>query len=87
MGTFVLAMALSFSCGKGGGKVGIAPDAAQKVYVAPGDKGEVYLFASGGFNGQIGVHGIPSGRLFKIIPVFSVWTENDMDSKKKRKVC
>lgn len=30
---------------------------------------------SGGFSGQISVYGIPSGRLFKVIPVFSVDAE------------
>ncbi len=72
----ILTIGLGLGCGKGGGKVGLAPDAAQKVYVAPGEKDEVYLFTSGGFNGQVGVHGIPSGRLIKIIPVFSQWAEN-----------
>jgi len=46
-------------------------DAAKKVYVAPGKYDENYLFASGGFSGQIGVYGIPSGRLLRVIPVFS----------------
>jgi nitrous-oxide reductase len=46
-------------------------DAAQKVYVAPGKQDENYFFASGGFSGQIGVYGIPSGRLLRVIPVFS----------------
>ena len=64
------------ACGGKGGKEMLASDAAQRVYVAPGDKDEVYLFTSGGFNGQVGVQGIPSGRLIKVIPVFSVWTEN-----------
>lgn len=46
-------------------------DAAQKVYVAPGTHDEFYTFMSGGFSGQVSVYGIPSGRLFKVIPVFS----------------
>lgn len=46
-------------------------DAASKVYVAPGAKDEFYLFTSGGFSGQIGVYGLPSGRLFRVIPVFA----------------
>ena len=50
---------------------GLSADAAKKVYVAPGKKDEVYLFTSGGFSGQIGVYGIPSGRMFKQVPVFS----------------
>jgi nitrous-oxide reductase len=49
----------------------VAGNAAEKVYVAPGKKDEIYLFTSGGFSGQIGVYGIPSGRLFKQISVFA----------------
>jgi nitrous-oxide reductase len=51
-------------------------DAAAKVYVAPGKYDEFYNIVSGGFNGQIGVYGIPSGRLFRIIPVFSLSPES-----------
>ena len=47
-------------------------DAASKVYVAPGQYDEFYNLVSGGFNGQLGVYGLPSGRLFRIVPVFSV---------------
>lgn len=54
----------------------IMGDAASKVYVAPGQYDEFYNIVSGGFNGQIGVYGIPSGRLFKILPVFSVFPES-----------
>lgn len=50
----------------------LANDAASQVYVAPGEYDEFYAFMSGGFSGQIGVHGLPSGRLLKVIPVFSV---------------
>ncbi|GAB4210139.1 MAG: Sec-dependent nitrous-oxide reductase [Bacteroidia bacterium] len=51
-------------------------DVASKVYVAPGKYDEFYLFTSGGFSGQVGVYGLPSGRLFKVIPVFSQNPEN-----------
>ncbi|HEY8936806.1 MAG TPA: Sec-dependent nitrous-oxide reductase [Cyclobacteriaceae bacterium] len=51
-------------------------DAASKVYVAPGKYDEFYNVVSGGFNGQIGIYGIPSGRLFRIIPVFSQTPES-----------
>ncbi|MBL0171871.1 MAG: Sec-dependent nitrous-oxide reductase [Gemmatimonadaceae bacterium] len=51
-------------------------DAATKSYVAPGQYDEFYAFLSGGFNGQIGVYGLPSGRLLKIVPVFSQFAEN-----------
>ena len=54
----------------------IEGDAAQKVYVAPGKYDEFYDFVSGGFNGQVSVYGIPSGRLFRIIPVFSQFPES-----------
>ena len=50
----------------------IAGDAASRVYVAPGKYDELYNFVSGGFSGQVSVYGIPSGRLLRVIPVFSV---------------
>ncbi|MBA2498272.1 MAG: Sec-dependent nitrous-oxide reductase [Chitinophagaceae bacterium] len=49
---------------------------AEKAYVAPGKYDEFYNIVSGGFNGQIGVYGLPSGRLIKIVPVFSQFGEN-----------
>ena len=75
---FSLALGLFASCG--GDKTGSngplsAGNAAQKVYVAPGEYDEFYAFLSGGFSGQISVYGLPSGRLFKVIPVFSVDAE------------
>ncbi len=68
-----------FFAGCNGGKPGTsvsASDAASKVYVAPGKHDEFYNFISGGFNGQMSVVGLPSGRVFKVIPVFSVNPEN-----------
>lgn len=50
----------------------VSGDAASKVYVAPGKYDEFYNFVSGGFSGQMSVYGLPSGRLFRVIPVFSV---------------
>lgn len=50
-------------------------DAASQVYVSPGEYDEFYAFMSGGFSGQVSVYGLPSGRLFKVIPVFSVDAE------------
>ncbi|MDX5438053.1 MAG: nitrous oxide reductase, partial [Pontibacter sp.] len=55
---------------------GVASDAASAVYVAPGKHDELYSFLSGGFNGQVSVYGLPSGRLLKIIPVFTQHGEN-----------
>lgn len=50
----------------------VSGNASVKAYVAPGKFDEVYNFVSGGFSGQMSVYGIPSGRLFRVIPVFSV---------------
>jgi len=50
----------------------VTGDAAAKAYVAPGKYDEFYNFVSGGFSGQMSVYGLPSGRLFRVIPVFSV---------------
>jgi nitrous-oxide reductase len=76
--TVAATMVYGFACApanRPAGAVGNA-DAASKVYVAPGQHDEFYAFMSGGFNGQIGVYGLPSGRLLKIIPVFSQFPEN-----------
>ena len=51
-------------------------DASSRVYVAPGQYDEFYAFMSGGFNGQVSVYGLPSGRMLKLIPVFSQHAEN-----------
>ncbi len=52
-------------------KGALTSNAAERVYVAPGELDEFYAFVSGGFSGQLAVYGLPSGRLFKVIPVFS----------------
>src|SRR5699024_5126029 len=59
-----------------GGQGGLASNAAERVYVAPGEHDEFYGFMSGGFSGQLGVYGLPSGRLLKVLPVFSQNPEN-----------
>ena len=59
-------------CKPKGAQSAVSGDAASKVYVAPGKYDEFYNFVSGGFNGQMSVYGLPSGRLFRVIPVFSV---------------
>lgn len=75
--TIVLAITTAlFSCKPKGAESAVSGDAASKTYVAPGKYDEFYNFVSGGFNGQISVYGIPSGRLLKIIPVFSQFPEN-----------
>lgn len=50
----------------------VSGDAASKAYVAPGKYDEYYNFVSGGFSGQMSVYGLPSGRLLRVMPVFSV---------------
>lgn len=53
------------------GQGGLATNAAEKVYVAPGEHDDYYAFFSGGYSGNLTVYGLPSGRMFKEIPVFS----------------
>jgi nitrous-oxide reductase len=74
---FILASLFLVSCGdnKANKKGALSTNAADKVYVAPGEHDEFYAFISGGFSGQLAVYGLPSGRLFKVIPVFSVDAE------------
>lgn len=64
-------MAIS-SCKPKGAANAVAGNAASKTYVAPGNYDEFYNFVSGGFSGQLSVYGLPSGRLLRVIPVFSV---------------
>jgi len=62
------------SCGQQNQGTGgaLSNDVASRVYVPPGQYDEYYSFLSGGFSGQLSVYGLPSGRLFRVIPVFSV---------------
>lgn len=74
----ILMGALAFTACNGGSKTGAlttSTDAASRVYVAPGELDEFYGFFSGGFSGQLSAYGLPSGRLLKVIPVFSVDAE------------
>lgn len=74
LGALVLAVAGIFytGCSKQTGSTGaLSGDEAAQVYVKPGEYDEFYAFVSGGFSGQLSVYGIPSGRLLKVIPVFS----------------
>src|SRR5687768_17901191 len=72
---FVAAVAIMYSCRTPAPNLA-AGDAAKQVYVAPGKHDELYAFMSGGFNGQVGVYGLPSGRLLKFLPVYSQNPEN-----------
>lgn len=72
-----ICLALFFAgCGGNGDGVGGASRNASKVYVPPGSYDKYYAFFSGGFSGNLTVHGLPSGRLLKTIPVFSQFPEN-----------
>ncbi len=79
LGAGVAAVAVfAFACSRGTPSTStlVSGDAASRVYVAPGAKDELYAFMSGGFSGQVAVYGLPSGRLLKVIPVFSQNPEN-----------
>lgn len=74
---FILLLAVGFISGLSGCKPknagsAVNSGAAEKAFVAPGKYDEFYNFVSGGFSGQMSVYGLPSGRLFRVIPVFSV---------------
>lgn len=71
--TTVFAIMVGFSsCKPKTAGSAVEGDAAQRVYVAPGEHDEFYSFTSGGFSGQMTIYGIPSGRLIKVVPIFSV---------------
>jgi nitrous-oxide reductase len=72
LATAVIAFVSIQSCKPKGTQSAVSGNAASKVYVAPGKYDEFYNFVSGGFSGQMSVYGLPSGRLFRVIPVFSV---------------
>ena len=71
---FLAVMALVLNgCGNGSDKNtgALGSSAAEKMYVAPGEQDSYYAFLSGGYSGNLTVYGLPSGRMFKEIPVFS----------------
>ncbi|WP_339710438.1 Sec-dependent nitrous-oxide reductase [uncultured Kriegella sp.] len=75
--TTLLVLTLIFSsCGNQGkgnsaSSGALSSNNAEKVYVAPGEHDDFYAFMSGGYSGNLTVYGLPSGRMFKEIPVFS----------------
>ena len=72
-GVALSTVAISYSsCKPKNAGSAVTGDAAAKAYVAPGKYDEYYNFVSGGFSGQLSVYGLPSGRLLRVIPVFSV---------------
>lgn len=75
LGVVFLASLIIFSCQTARAPQGTS-DAAASVYVPPGEHDTYYAFMSGGFSGNVTVHGLPSGRLIKTVPVFSQYPEN-----------
>ncbi|MBZ0205063.1 MAG: Sec-dependent nitrous-oxide reductase [Flavobacteriales bacterium] len=71
-----IAVPLAQGCKPANTKSAVTGNAASKVFVPPGQYDEFYNFVSGGFNGQMSVYGIPSGRMLRNIPVFSVNPES-----------
>lgn len=72
--TIALAAIALTGCGNGNGGTNsgaLSGSLAEKAYIAPGEKDTYYGFLSGGYSGNLTVYGLPSGRLFKEIPVFS----------------
>ena len=67
----ILGLTIVFTACKNPKGGAINSNIAKESYIAPGELDEYYAFMSGGFSGQLAVHGLPSGRLFKVIPVFS----------------
>ena len=67
-----LLTSLVISCKPKNMSTAVSGDLASKSFVPPGKYDAYYNFVSGGFSGQMSVYGLPSGRLLRVIPVFSV---------------
>ncbi len=67
-----LLTSLVMSCKPKNMSTAVSGDLASKSFVPPGKYDAYYNFVSGGFSGQMSVYGLPSGRLLRVIPVFSV---------------
>ena len=80
-----LVVALAHLPGCAGKSSAVRGDAAEKVYVKPGEKDAYYAFLSGGHHGNVYVYGMPSCRHITTIPVFTpepaVGYGNDEESK------
>lgn len=72
IGVICLLIVLVIGCKPKNMGTAVSGDNGSKSFVAPGKYDSYYNFVSGGFSGQISVYGLPSGRLFRVIPVFSV---------------
>ena len=67
-----LLTSLVISCKPKNMSTAVSGDLASKSFVPPGKYDAYYNIVSGGFSGQMSVYGLPSGRLLRVIPVFSV---------------
>src|SRR6476659_5865904 len=67
----ISSLVIAYSCKPKNAGSAVSGDAAAKAYVAPGKYDAFYNFVSGGFSGQLSVYGLPSGRLLRVVPVFS----------------
>ncbi|WP_452220511.1 Sec-dependent nitrous-oxide reductase [Lacinutrix salivirga] len=77
LATILVAFTSCNNSGKSSKKNGaLSSNNAEKVYVAPGEHDSHYAFISGGYSGNLTVYGLPSGRMFKEIPVFSQFPTN-----------
>lgn len=70
--SIIAILSLFSACKPKGVQSAVSGDSAVKAYVPPGKYDEFYNIVSGGFSGQMSIYGLPSGRLFRVIPVFSV---------------
>jgi nitrous-oxide reductase len=67
---------MTTSCKPKGMITKVEAGTADKVYVPPGKHDEMYNVVSGGFSGGVAIYGLPSGRCFRQIPVFSQHPES-----------
>ncbi len=72
LGIIATGLVANYGCKPKNANSTVSGDAASKAYVPPGKYDEFYNFVSGGFSGQLAAYGLPSGRLLRVIPVFSV---------------
>ncbi|EGV44024.1 Sec-dependent nitrous-oxide reductase [Bizionia argentinensis JUB59] len=76
IGLMVAALAFTSCNNSSSSKGALGSSIAEKVYIAPGEHDSHYAFLSGGYSGNLLVYGLPSGRMFKEIPVFSQFPTN-----------
>lgn len=84
----ILVVLVAAALGVGAKKaVNLARNAAERVFVPPGQYDEFYAFISGGFDGQLSVYGLPSGRKLRTVPIFAVTPESGYGFSRRRRPC